>query len=386
MIAGLSLVFFLGTVQAQKASPISPGKRTIDVPTLDLSTETQRQVVIAQGTENARQGHPHTILMPDGKTIFVIWTIGHGGPADQLKKSTDGGLTWSELLPVPDNWKDHANCPPLYLLKDGNEDARLVTFTNRGPQGFKMYKAESPDMGKTWSPFEPVMITGTSDTLISDVMPFTAIQPIENGTKLLGVTNIRRPYEGGWSNILAQSLSTDGGKTWGRWRIILDLGPELKLCEPELIRSPDGKQLLMLIRENNRAYNSWIMTSDDEGRSWSTPYQASAAVTLDRHQAEYAPDGRLVIVGRDVAEKSPSKGHFAAWVGTYDDLVNARDGQYRIKLLHSYKTTEYPGLEVLPDGTFVATTSVAYRQGENYSIVASRFKLSELDKKLKEKK
>ena len=113
-------------------------------------------------------------------------------------------------------------------------------------------------------------------------------------------------------------------------------------------------------------------------------FQAPASVTFDRHQAKYAPDGRLVIVGRDVAEKSSSKGHFAAWVGTYQDLAEGREGQYRVKLIHSYKTTEYPGLVVLPDGTFVATTSLPYRKGENYSLVCTRFKLEELDKQVKE--
>jgi len=361
---------------------IMPNKN-ITIPTLDISSDSVRQVIIAQGTPEIRQGHPHTILMPDGETIFAIWTVGHGGPCGQLKKSSDGGKTWSEMLEVPDNWKQHANCPPLYLLPDKQGNERLFTFVNRGPYGYKMYRSVSEDAGNTWSPFEPVLVESSSDTLIADVMPFTAIVPIENGQKLLGVTNIRRPYEGGRTNILAQSYSNDGGFTWSHWRIILDLGHPHVPCEPEIVRSPDGKQLLMLIRENNRDFNSWIMLSDNEGKTWSEPYQATASVTMDRHQAHYSPDGRLVIVGRDVAENSPSKGHFAAWVGTYQDLVEGREGQYRVKLLHSYKTTEYPGLEVLPDGTFVATTSVGYRPGENYSVVSTQFKLEEFDKMTK---
>lgn len=185
--------------------------------------------------------------------------------------------------------------------------------------------------------------------------------------------------------MLVQSCSEDGGLSWDPWRIILDLDNEFIPCEPEIIRSPDGMELLMIIRENNRKYNSWIMTSRNEGRTWSEPFQAPASVTMDRHQACYTPDGRLVIVGRDVAEKSPCKGHFVAWVGTYDDLAKRREGQYRIKLIHSYKTTEYPGLSVLPDGTVVAITSLAYRIDENYSIVEARFKLEETDSMLKDK-
>ncbi|MEX2569458.1 MAG: sialidase family protein [Cyclobacteriaceae bacterium] len=379
------LVFFLTVWHSfgQQSQQSFEARRNIDIPTLDISDENSRQVVIAPGTEQARQGHPHTILLPDGKTMFVIWTIGHGGPADQLKKSEDGGLTWSDLLEVPENWKHHANCPPLYLLEDPEGNSRLTTFVNRGPAGFKMYRAFSEDYGDSWSPFHPVLLPNQKDTLIADVMPFTAIIPVEGGDKLLGFSNIRRPYEGGRTNIIAQSISKDGGITWGHWRIILDLGDPHIPCEPEVIRSPDGKQLLMIIRENNRSFNSWIMLSDNEGKTWQEPFQAHASVTMDRHQAQYANDGRLVIVGRDVAENSPSKGHFAAWVGTYDDLAKGREGQYRIKLLHTYKTTEYPGLNKLPDGTFVATNSVVYREGENYSIISTRFRLDELDKKLK---
>ncbi|HLT94889.1 MAG TPA: sialidase family protein, partial [Membranihabitans sp.] len=259
----LIIILFVGCgflpLQGQKHSAFNEGKRNIDIPTIDISADEGRQVVIARGKE-IRQGHPSTILLPDNKTMFAIWTIGHGGAADQLKKSMDGGLTWSNLLEVPDNWSLHANCPPLYLLKDPQGKERLTTYVNRGPHGYKMYRAASLDYGKTWSPFEPVRVAGSTDTLMSDVMPFTAIVPIDGGNKLLGVTNIRRPYEGGRTNILAQSISEDGGITWSRWRIIMDLGDPYILCEPELIWSPDKKQLLLLIRENNGAYNSWIMT------------------------------------------------------------------------------------------------------------------------------
>lgn len=367
-------------VSSEKITRNTVLQKEITIPTIDISNDTGRHVIIAKGTPKIRQGHPGTILMPDKKTMFVTWTKGHGGSCGQLKKSSDGGQSWSELLEVPDNWKEHSNCPPLYLLSDPQENERLFTYVNRGPKGLKMYCSYSEDEGNNWSPLEPVRIENSNDTLIADVMPFTAIVPVQNGQKLLGFTNLRRPYHKGRTNMIAQSHSFDGGFTWSNWRIVLDLGEPHVPCEPEIIRSPDGKQLLMLIRENNRDYNSWIMLSNNEGKTWGEPFQAPASVTMDRHQASYAKDGRLVIVGRDVAEKSPCKGHFVAWVGTYDDLAEGYEGQYRIKLLHTYKTTEYPGLEVLPDGTFVATNSVSYRPEENYSVVSTRFKLEELDK------
>ncbi len=99
------------------------------------------------------------------------------------------------------------------------------------------------------------------------------------------------------------------------------------------------------------------------------------------------PDGRLVIVLRPVApgEKKPlsaySDGYCTAWVGRYEDIVEGREGAFLIRLLHSHRGADhtYPGFEVLPDGTFVATTYIQYRPAsELQSIVSVRFRLEEL--------
>jgi len=106
-----------------------------------------------------------------------------------------------------------------------------------------------------------------------------------------------------------------------------------------------------------------------------------AALTGDRHMGRYAEDGRLVLCFRDTTLASPTYGDFVAWVGTYDDIVNLREGQYRVRLLRSPTKRDlgYPGVELLPDGTFVATTYAVLAAGEKNSVVSVRFKLSEID-------
>jgi sialidase-1 len=96
----------------------------------------------------------------------------------------------------------------------------------------------------------------------------------------------------------------------------------------------------------------------------------------------YTKDGRLVIAFRDMALNSPTAGHFVAWVGTYDDIKKGKPGEYRIKLLHSYAGRDcgYPGMEILPDGTIVATTYIKYWNGQRkHSVVSTRFQIDELD-------
>ncbi|TDU64584.1 flavin-dependent dehydrogenase [Prosthecobacter fusiformis] len=350
-------------------------------PVLDLSSDTSRHVIIAQGTPEVYQGHPTTLLLPDGKTMYVVWTYGHGGGCGPMKRSDDGGKTWSDLLPVPENWKDTRNCPALYRLTDPQGVSRLFVFAGQGPGGTRqpdngtMNQSYSMDDGKTWTPMK------SND--LNCVMPFCTIMPVDGGKRLIGLSNIRRPGEtkDTKSNIITQSESTDGGLTWSPWRVLVDLG-DLKPCEPEVVRSPDGKQLLCLIRENIRSHDSHYIISNDEGRNWSDVKSLPPGLHGDRHKAQYAPDGRLVVTFRDMGAKSPTRNHFVAWVGRYEDIQSGKDGEYKIKLLHSYARSDcgYPGLEVLPDGTFVATTYVKYREGpEKHSVVSTRFLLKETD-------
>lgn len=336
-------------------------------PTYDLSMEAHRHVVVAEGAAEVYQGHPTTVLLPDGRSIIAVWTYGHGGPCGPMKRSGDGGLTWSELLPVPDNWPTVQNCPCIYRLVDAASVARLWVFAGRG----QMYQARSTDDGVTWTPMRP--------NGICSVMPWCSIVALGKG-RYLAQTNARRQGDPDpWSNVVIQSVSDDGGENWSPARVVLDI-PERKPCEPALIRSPDGRQLLSLMRENTRQCNSLAMVSDDQGGTWSEVWEVAPGLTGDRHVARYAPDGRLVVVFRDTSPASPTRDHFMAWVGTYDDIASGRDGQYRLKLLHSYAGPDcgYSGLELLPDGTFVATTYVKYKAGPaKHSVVSVRFRVDE---------
>jgi len=368
----VSLLCCNPALAVEQSGGIASSQAATSIPSIDISGETGRHVIIAQGTEEIYQGHPTTLLMPDGKSIFCVWTRNHGGPCGPMARSDDGGLSWVQLQ-TPDDWKTVKNCPTIWRLSGPQGPARLMIFAGQGPDR-TMHQSWSADDGKRWSPMRSVGL--------ECVMPFCAIVPVEGGNKLVGLTNIRRPGETRekLSNVLAQSESSDGGLTWTPWRVLLDKR-DVKYCEPAVVRSPDGKQLLCLLRENAQ-HRSWCITSDDEARTWSAARQLPWSLSGDRHMARYVADGRLVVCFRDQASQWGTRGHFVAWVGRYEDALAGRDGQYRVKLLHSYKGSDcgYPGLEVLPDGTLLAATYIKYRPGpEKNSVVSVRFRLSELD-------
>jgi len=349
--------------------------KQFSIPTIDLSGQPARQVVVDKDPKRYF-GHPSTLLMPDRKTMYCAYSLNHGGPPLYYKVSRDSGLTWSDHLPAPPGSKNLGNCPFLHRLKDPRGTWRLFSFVG-GDDGKAdaTWQSHTVDGGETWTPMK-------NNGMESVVAPPTIV-PVEGGRKYLcwyhtypaGVKRSSRLLE------VRQSASADGGLTWGETRIVCRVKGAAP-CEPGVVRSPDGKQLLILMRENARRLNSLMMVSNDEGRTWSPPRELPAALTGDRHQPRYAPDGRLVITFRDKAAKSPTRGHFVAWVGTYDDIVNGREGQYRVKLLHQYGRSGdcgYSGLELLPDGTLVATTYVQHKPGEKNSIISVRFKLYETD-------
>ncbi len=354
-----------------------------NLPILDISGEKERQVVIAAGTEETYQGHPTTLLMPDKKTIYAVWCINHGGAAGPMAKSTDGGLTWSRLDDqMPPGFSTHQNCPSIYRLVDPEGKARIWVFSaalgKRGGPGMPSIMSE--DEGKTWKEMPPLGYPC--------VMTFSSVVRLKDG-RYLGLYHKgpdgkdKAPLE------VFQTITADGGFTWSEPRLVASVEGK-NPCEPFVFRSPDGNELCTLLRENTHKGRSLMMFSQDEGETWSTPVDTPWGLTGDRHMGVQTEDGRWVIAFRDQAQGSPTKGHFVAWVGSYDDIKNGGAGQYRVKLLHSHAKNRgdcgYPGMELLEDGTIVATTYVKYTDGpEKHSVVCTRFKLSETDALLEAK-
>lgn len=353
-----------------------------DLPILDISDQTERHVIIAEGTEETYQGHPYQLQMPDPETLFVVWCINHGGSAGPMAKSTDGGLTWTRLDDqLPPGFSTHQNCPSIYRLVDPEGKARLWVWsaakgTRKGPG---MPSIMSEDEGKTWKEMPPIGFPC--------VMTFSSIVKLKDGRYLglyhKGPEGADKPPLG-----VFQSITADGGFTWSEPKVVAKVD-EKNPCEPFVFRSPDGNELCCLMRENTHKGRSLMMFSQDEGETWSEPADTSWGLTGDRHMGTQLPDGRWVIAFRDVALNSPTQGHFVAWVGTYDDIRNGKPGQYRVKLLHSHAGRDcgYPGVNLLPDGTIVATTYIKYAPGEKkHSVVSTRFKIAELDAMLAESK
>ena len=353
--------------------------RGYSIPVVDIANETHRQVVVDR--EAGRYlGHPTTVLLEDGKTILCVYPKGHGKGAIVYKRSRDGGKTWSERLPTPKSWETSLETPTLYRTVDKAGEKRLILFSGLYP----IRMAVSEDDGGTWSELRPIGDYG-------GIVAMGSVERLKNGDYVALFHDDGRFFRNAGKTDgvfrLFQVKSSDGGLTWGEPEQIFE-SREIYLCEPGIVRSPNRKQLAILLRENRRVRNSHVMFSDDEAKTWRGPCELPGALTGDRHTAKYAPDGRLFVTFRDTTLESPTKGDWVGWVGRYDDIVKGREGQYRVRLMDNKVRQDcaYPGLELLPDGTFVTTTYGHWTESESPYIVSVRFTLKELDEKVRSQK
>lgn len=342
------------------------------LPLVDLAGETARQVVVDREA-GQYLGHPTTVLLEDGKTILCVYPKGHGKGAIVYKRSEDGGKTWSARLPTPASWETSLETPTIYRTVDRSGKKRLLVFSGLHP----IRQSVSEDDGRSWSELRPIGAYG-------GIVAMGALVALHDGSHLALFHDDGRFFrEGGKADgvfRLYQVRSQDGGLTWDEPQRVFESG-DVHLCEPGLVRSPDGQRLAVLLRENRRVRNAHVIFSDDEGRTWTAPRELPASLTGDRHVLRYAPDGRLFATFRDMAAGSPTKGDWVGWVGRWEDIVEGRPGQYRVRLMdNTYRDDcAYPGLELLPDGTFVTTTYGHWTAGEPPYVVSVRFTLAELD-------
>lgn len=401
----LSLFIELTTVFSSDASEVTGGSESknesikiieqkgTSIPTYDISRDRSRQTVVAQGTEKVYQGHPATVCLPDGKTIFAIWTLGHGGQNGPMAKSTDGGKSWIRLDDkLPKEYSSFSEVPCMYRLIDGAGKEFLWIF---GAQP-RMPRMLSRDKGEHWE-IQPGLG-------VKCVLSFNSILPLnpnKQDGKYIGffhdqisddgVVQDREPLRKNFRLRVLCMQTSDGGFTWSSPRVVANL-PGHKFCEPCAVWSPDGKEICCIMRENTgsnkpgtlRLRRSFMTVSSDHGKSWSDPEETSWELTGDRHVAFPLPQGRFLIVFRDVASGSSTFGHFIGWVGSYSDIRSKRPGDYRVKLLHSYAKNVwdcgYAGLSLLKNGDILAITYIKNEQGPSRnSVVGVRFNINEFD-------
>ncbi len=345
--------------------------------------------------------HPDSVLLKNGN-ILTMYPAGHGKGAVLNKVSTDGGRTYSSSIAnTPASWVNSQETPTVYRLPftDGKTADKLIMISanpdwgSGSTGGFNC--SLSTDEGQTWTEFQTFYGEGQFPKVVPIVAMSSLTQLKENGQfvdKWMGIF-----HDAHFTNYKTILTFDEAGSM--HWSIPVPYFVQhwvrqyaTQMCEVEIIRSDGGRgdELCLITRSNTKKSNSLISFSQDEGKTWSTPREVPAALNGERHKAEWTKDGRLFItfrsIERDPAKNSlygdPASGRYSegwiAWIGTYEDLKAGREGQYRIKLTHTYldgqtqpqvaanSDTGYCGNVVLGDGTIVTSSYGCFDPTKTY--------------------
>ena len=317
---------------------------------------------------------------PDGTLLAFAEARKYGG-ADPgfgkqdidlvLKRSRDGGKTWSKMTVVEDPGELWSAANPatvvdrdtgkVWVLYLRSKPGRSTLTSRPGTDDMQTQARWSADSGATWS--EPIDLTAVARDMndekwkASVVGPGGAIQA-QNGRLLAPIW--KSPY-----NVLA-IYSDDHGSTWHRGQRVPDGD---RGDEDQFVELADGR-ILMDMRQT-RGGTRWRATSSDGGQTWSETFAGEAATpcacAIERLTLKSAGDDRNRILW--TGPKGPGRKTLIARV-SYDEGKT-----FPVERIISEEPAAYSDLAMLKD----RTVGCLWERGNYRFITFTRFNLAFLE-------
>ena len=366
--------------QDEPAQAQLPLRNTI--PEYKLSADNVSTVMRQPGGNRQYLGQPDVVQTKTGRLISAF-PAGHGKGPLVMMVSDDQGATWTEKTDTPKSWTGSQETPTLYSLirEDGSERLVLITANpgwgvdNAGNR-YGWNTSYSDDNGETWSEytnFHPVRKHDGKDNAAIVAMASLVQLRDDAGQPIQKWMGVYHDYD--FVNYKTYLTFENGVEKWSDPVPYLaehrDIEKSHQMCEIGMFRSPDGKRIIGLARSQSHAHLPTMIVSKDEGKTWSKPVELPGSLAGERHKPVYDPvSGRVVVPMREIrydlngngrhdGASDWKAGNWVAWVGTFDDLMQQRPGQYRILLERDWSNnryggdTGYTGVTTLPDGTFI---------------------------------
>jgi sialidase-1 len=289
-----------------------------------------------------------------------------------LKRSTDGGRTWSPMKIIEDPGELWSAANPttivdrqtarVWVIYLRSKPERSTATSRPGTDDMQTLARSSADHGLTWS--EPIDLTQVARDdhdptwQASVVGPGGAIQ-MRSGRLVAPVWKVK-PY-----GVFA-IFSDDHGQTWQRGALAPgDRGGN----EDQLVELADGR-LLLDIRQSGGPHR-WVATSEDGGQTWSAP-RAGEAVTpvacaIERLTLQSAGDDRNRILW--TGPRGPGRKTLVA-------RISEDEGQtFPAERLIADEPAAYSDLTLLPD----KSAGVLWERGNYRFITFTRLSLEFLE-------
>lgn len=260
---------------------------------LACSFTTDKPVEVFKSGEGGYKSYriPAMVQAPNGD-LLAFCEGRRGGSSDTgdidilLKRSTDGGASWSKSAVV---WDDGTNtcgnpCPvvdrrtgKIILLLTHNlgqdPEHHIIAGTSKGTR--TVWVCESEDDGANWTaPVEVTSTTKEANWTWYATGPGAGIQ-LERGEHagrlVIPCDHIEAQTKHYYSHVI---VSDDGGKSW-------KLGgstPMHQVNECEVAELEDGRLLLNMRNYDSSKHQRQIATSADGGQSWTDQHHDAALI------------------------------------------------------------------------------------------------------------
>lgn len=207
-------------------------------------------VAVADGVQDDGTRHAcwnPVLIQPETGDLLLFYKVGTNPRTwrGMCMASADGGRTWSAPWRLPDGILGPIKNKPVQLA---NGD--LLSPSSAENDGWQVHLERSADLGKTWERTGP----------INDGRTIVAIQPSilthgDNRLQLLCRTKQGR---------IAESWSSDGGRTWDQMRLTQLPNPN---SGSDAVSLADGRYLLVYNPSSRRRSPLSIALSRD-GKTW----------------------------------------------------------------------------------------------------------------------
>jgi len=201
---------------------------------------------------------------PKGGPLLLFYKVGPSPSRwwGMMVSSTDGGKTWSTPHRLPDGFLGPIKNKPVTL-----PDGTLLCPSSTEHDGWRLVMERTRDLGQTWE------TTGA----LNDGKQFGAIQPtvlFHPGNRLQLLCRTRQ-------NVVADSWSTDGGKSWSALQATSLPNPNSGI---DGVTLKDGQHLLVYnpTRQSAQDRTPLVVGASRDGKEW------KVVLTLESEPGEYS--------------------------------------------------------------------------------------------------
>lgn len=233
-----------------------------------------KPVEVVNGVQSDKLRYPcwnPVLFLPQDGPLMLFYKVGPSPSRwwGMLVTSNDGGTTWSEPRKLGEDDKVVDLIGPVKNKPVQLKDGSILCPSSSEHDGWRVHFELTKDLGKTWEVIGP----------INDGKTFSAIQPSiltypEGKLQILCRTK---------QNVIAQSWSPDGGKTWSELTATELPNPN---AGSDALTLADGRQLIVYNHTTRRSTPSGrqmlnVAISHD-GKDW------KPVLTLERNNGEFS--------------------------------------------------------------------------------------------------